>query len=130
MLAFFAVIGSVVTAVLAYKTSKKSDEIITKTNVIEHTTNSNLSKVTAELELMRAEFRSLKESSTKEVQTLEATIARQSDDKKTADNVAAKVAESTPKAQAPPVGTQRTITDASVKLKEDIVIEGTLETKK
>lgn len=125
LLAFLSLIGIVVTAVLAYKTSKKSDEIITKANVIEHSTNSNLSRLTSELELMRTEFKGLKDSSAKEVQALEATIARQIGDKKTAEDVAAKLADKTPQAAAPEAKTA----DAKLKLKDEVVIEGTLETK-
>lgn len=128
VLAFFAVVGSIVTAVLAYKTSKKSDEIITKTNVIEHTTNSNLSRVTAELELMRTELKGLRDSSAKEIQTLESTIERLIGDKKTAEGVAAKLADKAPAAgPAKSSGTQ-TLSDVTM-TKSDVIIEGTLETK-
>lgn len=115
------------TAVIAAQSIRKSDEIITKTNEIHTLTNSNLSKVTAALEMVQVEFRSLKESSAAEIRALETTIARLIGDKKTAEGVAARLAERAESKPSPVP--QRTLTDASVKLKEDIIIEGTLETK-
>lgn len=144
LLAFLSLVGILVTAVLAYKTnkkvaavethqaeqakvidaaaliavgtSKKSDDIIVKAEQIHTLANSNLSTIQSALDKLQA-------ASGAEIKELRATIQRMQEDKKDAGVVADKLATQKAAPAAPAQPTQ------TLKLKEDVVIEGTLETK-
>lgn len=108
-------------AVIAEAASKKSDVIIEKAVEIHTLTNSNLSKVTADNEKLRAEIVGMRELITSLVNDKEVkeAIASKLAEKVANPNLAAPV--------APPTGVPSTV--LSLKSKEEVVIEGTLETK-
>lgn len=150
LLAFLSLVGIVVTAVIAYKTSKKvavvethqaaqtkvvdaaaliavntskkADEIIVKTEQIHSLTNSNLSAVTAALEKLKA-------ASDTEIKELRAAIQQLQEDKKETAAIAAKLADKVPTTVPGGSSPTQTLSDVTM-TKSDVVIEGTLETKK